>query len=100
MELRIPKMTCPCCGHEFARYSSLRLSPFTVIQCRNCGAALKRTNKLMPLLLALGGVFAFGLAQTQFSLTTGGKMVVLGLVIWVALLVDEATAKLAPVDPK
>ncbi len=91
-------MLCPCCGHEFARYSSLRLSPFTVIACRGCGAVLKRTNKLMPLVLALAGLFAFGYAQSQFSLTTGGKLVVLGSVIWIVLLVDEATAKLAPVD--
>lgn len=91
-------MSCPCCGYEFPRYASLKLSPFTVIGCKQCGAALKRVNKLVPLLLAVGGILAFGFIQSEVDLSTVAKMVILGAIIWIVLLIDEATAKLAPTD--
>lgn len=91
-------MTCPSCGHEFPRYASIKLSPFTVIGCKQCGATLKRVNKLVPLLLAVGGILLFGVIQSEFDLTTGAKIVILGAIIWVVLLIDEATAKLAKTD--
>lgn len=94
----LPRMRCPNCAEAFPRYSSLRLSPFTIILCKHCGAQLKRVNKLLPLALALGGLAAFYWVQTTYPLSGIEKAAILGAIVWVALVLDEATAKLAVVD--
>lgn len=97
--LPIPKMKCPSCGGEFARFTSLRLSPFKPIDCPTCGAGVKRKNKLVPLLIALTGILAFGYVQSVVPLEPAGNILLLFGILAAALLIDEATAKLEVATP-
>lgn len=92
--MRSGKMRCPACGDEFPRFSSLKLSPLKPVECGNCGAGVKRKGRLAPLMIAVVGILIFGYIQSVVPLETAGKILLLVGVLAVALLIDEATAKL------
>ncbi len=92
-------MNCPTCGQAFKPFTSWRMTPMNPLACGQCQTRVVRDGRLQPLLIAVGGIIAYGFALEFMPLSGVGKIMVLGIVLAVAMRIDERTLTLKVFAP-